>query len=135
MLDKKVADKLWKDVFGNVEWARDCFGSWMNRDAWSNEEIMMVRPGNSKEYDYSWNIDHIRPKSDFLNESDSNFYNNYEPMHRLNNDQKSNNYPHFSINNKDYKVFKQKDYYGYGIIDISSDSKIDWKSMQNRHYT
>ncbi|RLA81527.1 MAG: hypothetical protein DRG78_09085 [Epsilonproteobacteria bacterium] len=134
MVTEEKAKKLWKDVFGDVEWAQDCFGYWMHRDAWSNEAVMMLKPGRNKKYDYSWNVDHIRPKSDFGNDHDSNFYNNYEPMQRLNNDAKSNDYPHFKINNKSYKVFKQSGYNGYGIIDDESNRPIDWKSVQGRHY-
>lgn len=133
MIDESVAQKLWKDVFGNKEWALDCFGTWMNRDAWSNEAVMLRKPGNQKDYDYSWNVDHIRPKSDFDNESDSDFNNNYEPMHRQNNTEKSDHYPHFTIGDKKFKVFKQS-YEGYGIIDVENDTKIDWKSKQKRSY-
>ncbi len=134
MLDKNTAEKLWKDVFGNVEWATDCFGTTMHRDAWSNEPVMLLKPGNNRKYDYSWNIDHIRPKSDFPKESDADFFNNFEPMHRLNNGAKSDNYPHFEIDGKKYKVFKQEQYYGYGIISVAENKKVDWKSVQNRHY-
>ncbi|MBU1142956.1 MAG: hypothetical protein KKH92_04840 [Firmicutes bacterium] len=134
MIDKNVANKLWEDVFGKLEWAQDCFGTWVHKDAWSNEEVKMLRPGNDKKYDYSWNVDHIRPKSDFKNETDSDFYNNYEPMHRLNNEKKSDNYPEFSIEKKNYKVFKHDAFYGYGILDLATNTKIDWKSKQNKSY-
>lgn len=40
---------------------------------------MHKRPGgDGKSYSYGWEIDHIRPKSDFKNESDAHIYNNYE---------------------------------------------------------
>lgn len=133
MVTEEVARKLWKDVFGNKEWAQDCFGTWMHRDAWSNKPVNKKRPGQSKIYDYSWNVDHIRPKSDFANEHDSNFYNNYEPMHRLNNESKADDYPHFVVKEKKYKVFKQNGYNGYGIKNSNGDA-IDWKSVQGRHY-
>jgi hypothetical protein len=58
---------------------------------------MKKTPGDSKSYDISWNVDHIRPPSDFDNEHNSNFFNNYEPMQRLNNNQKADNYPHFEV--------------------------------------
>lgn len=134
MVDEKTAKKLWKDVFGDVEWAQDCFGTPIYRDAWSNEAVMMYWPGTDKKYDFSWNVDHIRPKSDFINEEDSHFFNNYEPLHRQNNSEKADSYPHFEIRGKKYKVFKQKDYYGYGIIDVDQNIAIDWKSAQERYY-
>lgn len=55
---------------------------------------MRVRPGgSSRQYNYGWYVDHIRPKSDFTNKSDSDFWNNCEPMHRSNNSEKSDSYP------------------------------------------
>ncbi|QLY40579.1 hypothetical protein HF295_06875 [Hujiaoplasma nucleasis] len=134
MITKEMAEKLWKDVFGNKEWAQDCFGVWMHRDAWSNTAVMLLRPGQTKKYDYSWNVDHIRPKSDFNNPLEADFFNNFEPMQRGNNSEKGDNYPHFSIGDKKYKVFSQSGYYGYGIIDVSTNKKIDWKSKQGKHY-
>lgn len=128
---EEKAKKLWKDVFGNVEWAQDCFGTWMHRDAHSNEEVTKTRPGNTKSYDYSWNIDHIRPKSDFKNESEADFFNNYEPMHRSNNQKKSDSYPDFEIDGKKYKVVKDNDC--YGIADANG-NRIDWKYKQGKKY-
>ena len=40
-IDKETAIKLWNDVFGNVHFAQDCFGTWMCRDAYSNECVSM----------------------------------------------------------------------------------------------
>lgn len=134
MINKYVAEKLWKDVFGNKEWAQDCFGIWMHRDAWSNEKVMKTRPGNNKSFDYSWNVDHIRPRSSFKGENDCDFYNNYEPMHRTNNQKKADNYPIFTIEDIKYQIFKQNDYFGYGIRDLESGKAIDWKSVQGRKY-
>lgn len=134
MVNEERAKKLWEDVHGNKEWAKDCFGTWMHRDAWSNESVIKRMPGDSKRYDFSWNVDHIRPKSDFDNELDSNFFNNYEPMQRLNNNQKADNYPHFEVGGVRFKVFKQEEYYGYGIKNELSGTKVDWKSVQGRYY-
>lgn len=135
MITRELAKQLWNDVFGNEEWAKDCFGVWMHRDAWSNEAVVLLKPGNTERYDYSWNVDHIRPKSDFENPNEADFFNNYEPMHRQNNSEKADNYPHFEIDGNKYKVFKQNGYYGYGIIDVSTNKKIDWKSRENNYYT
>ncbi len=131
-IDKEIAMKLWKDVFGNARFAQDCFGAWMCRDAYSNECVSMLDPnGSGKKYDYSWNIDHIRPKSSFQNENDADFFNNFEPMHRQNNLEKSDNYPHFTIDDKQYAVVKNNNG-GYGIVD-SFGRRIDWKK-DGRHY-
>ena len=131
-IDKETAIKLWNDVFGNVRFAQDCFGTWMCRDAYSNECVSMKdRLGSDKKYDYSWNVDHIRPKASFPNESDADFWNNLEPMHRQNNLAKSDNYPSFSIDGENYSVVRNG-YYGYGIVN-SSGKRIDWKK-DGRYY-
>ena len=134
LISKELAFKLWEDVFGKEEWASDCFGIMMNKYAWSDEEVILLKPGNTKKYDYSWNVDHIRPKSNFENEIDSNFLNNFEPMHRLNNQEKSDSYPIFYIDGKKYQVFRQEGYYGYGILDVTNNKKIDWKSRTHKNY-
>lgn len=129
----EVAMKLWSDVYGAVKWARDCFGTLMYKDAYSNEAVIMIWPEDGKKYDMSWNVDHIRPKSDFDNQNDADFWNNYEPMHRLNNQEKSDNYPDFKVREKSYQVVRCTGFYGYGIK-ISNDNRIDWKAKYNKHY-
>ena len=131
-INSELAMKLWHDIYGDKRFAQDCFGTWMCRDAYSNDVVSMKdHLGSSKYYDYSWNVDHIRPKSSFLNESEADSYNNLEPMHRQNKNKKSDNYPSFKINGKQYQVVKNANG-GYGIID-SSGRRIDWKK-DGRHY-
>lgn len=131
-IDKQLALKLWHDIYGDNRFVRDCFGTWMCRDAYSNEVVSMKdHLGGSKYYDYSWNVDHIRPKSSFINEHDADNLNNFELIHRQNNLQKSDDYPDFTVNNKKYRVVKNV-YGGYGIID-SSGARVDWKK-NGRHY-
>lgn len=131
-IDKDLAMKLWKDIFGNVRYAQDCFGTWMCRDAYSNEAVSMKdHLGGSKYYDYSWNVDHIRPKASYSNENEADDLNNFEPMHRQNNLQKSDNFPHFVVNDKQYHVVRN-DNGGYGITD-SKGRRVDWKK-DGRHY-
>lgn len=131
-IDKEFALKLWKDIFGDKRFAKDCFGTWMCRDAYSNECVSMPdHSGGSKMYDYSWNVDHIRPKASFLKESDADFLNNFEPMHRQNNLQKSDDYPNFNINGKKYTIVKNNNG-GYGIVN-SFDRRVDWKK-DGRYY-
>lgn len=131
-IDYKFAMKFWNDVFGNVKYAQDCFGTWMCKDAYSNEPVSMKdRNGGNKYYDYSWNIDHIRPKSDFLDENNADDLNNIEPMHRQNNLAKSDNYPHFEIDGIQYRVIKNNNG-GYGIVDANG-RRVDWKK-DGRYY-
>lgn len=126
------AMKFWNEVFGNVKFARDCFGTWMCRDAYSNEVVSMKdHLGGNKYYDYSWNIDHIRPKASYQNETDADFLNNLEPMHRQNNLQKNDNFPTFEVNGRRYKVVQNYSG-GYGIVDDTG-KRIDWKK-DGRYY-
>ena len=100
-INHEFAMKFWNDVFGNVKFAQDCFGTWMCRDAYSNETVSIKdHLGGDKYYDYSWNIDHIRPKSSFSDEAFADNLNNLEPMHRQNNLEKSDSFPIFYINHQ-----------------------------------
>ncbi len=131
-IDRELAMKLWNDVFGNVKFAQDCFGAWMCKDAYSSEPVSMKDHfGSDKRYDYSWNVDHIRPRASFQNQDDANFLNNFEPMHRQNNLAKSDNYPTFQIGQRKYQVVNNQNG-GYGIVD-SFGKRIDWKK-DGRYY-
>jgi len=138
---RNTATKLWNDVFGaSVEWGTDCFGTYIHRDDYGDYDKMRVRPyGTGKQYNYGWDVDHIRPVSNFAKDSDADFWNNYEPMHRSNNSEKSSDYPHFSIDQKRYQVVtcdvcSQRNKKGYGIVDLQTNKRIDWKGVQNRCY-
>lgn len=133
IIDKETAMKVWNDFFGDKEWVQDCFGTWMNKNAYSNEKVLLIRPGNTEKYDYSWNIDHIRPKATYDNEDEADFYNNLEPMQRQNNLSKSDDYPIFTINEKKYKVVKCEGKKAYGIVNDKGE-RIDWKGVNNRYY-
>ena len=132
VIDKNLALKLWRDVYGDKLFVQDCFGYWMYRDAYSNVPVVIKdHLGGPNNYDYSWNIDHIRPKSSFRNESDADDFNNFELMHRVNNLEKSDNYPVFTSNDHIYRVVPNN-YGGYGIADASG-RRIGWKK-DGRHY-
>jgi len=127
-----VAMKIWNDFFDGKEWAQDCYGTWMNRSAYSNEEVVLKIPGYLGMYDCSWNIDHIRPKSSFKNENDADFLNNFEPIHRQNNLTKGDKTA-FYIENNRYWVVKDKNGYNYGIKNIFN-VRVDGKAKGNFHY-
>ena len=103
-----------------------CFWWWHLSDTISKTQEL------GKQYDYSWNVDHLRPKSDFKNEDDSYFFGNYEPMHRLNNEEKKDAYPHFTIEGKSYTVVRDG-YGGYGIQN-SEGKRIDRKAQKGIYY-
>ena len=138
-MEKEDALKLWEAMFGQAEWVQDCFGVWMNKNDYGDTEKKRIRPGNTKSYSYGWEIDHIRPKSDFGENADPDLYNNYEIMQWNNNRTKADNYPQFEIDKKKYKVVvcnicKSANLKGYGIED-SNGNRIDWKGKHNRYFT
>ena len=139
-MEKEKALEIWDAIYGkNTLWQYDCFGTLMYRDDYGDTNISRVVPEDrSTKYRCGWEIDHIRPKSDFANESDSNFYNNYEPMHCDNNREKADGYPHFNIGEDTYRVVKcnicsSNGFKGYGIIDESG-NRIDWKGKMQKYF-
>ncbi len=139
-VDKNTAMKLWDDIFGsNITFAQDCFGTWICKLDYGDGESTRERNKGAGYYNYGWDIDHIRPKASYENEKDADFYNNYEPMHKNNNQQKSDNYPHFEVNGKKYKVVqceicKRHETKGYGVLDVNKNVRIDWKGKKNLYY-
>ena len=56
-------------------------------------------------------------------------------MHRKNNESKSDDFPHFEIDGKKYKVIKceicaNHNLLGYGILNIQENKRIDWKATK-----
>jgi len=135
-VSRELARKLWKDVFGSDLWAVDCFGTWIYRDDYGDTQTTRIRPnGNGKRYNYGWDVDHIFPVA--RNGKDA--MNNYEPMHHVNNKQKSDNL-NFKIGDIPYQVVKcdicsSHGLYGKGIINQHTSKRVDWKGVQNRYYT
>lgn len=137
-MEKEQALALWDAIYGeNNKWQCDCFGTWMYRDDYGDTETVRKRPnGDGKEHSYGWEIDHIRPKSDFKNESDANINNNYEPMWWGHNREKADNYPQFDINKRQFTIVKcdicgSNSLKGYGIVD-SKGNRIDWKGRTEK---
>ena len=139
-ISKDVAMKLWKDVFGDVKWAVDCYGTWIYRDDYGECESTRKRPnGDGNYYHYGWTLDHIKPKTSFKPEIDPDFYNNLEPVQCLNNNHKSNKYPDFEIKGVKYQVVNcdicaAHGLEGYGIKNIKTGKRVDWKAMKNSYY-
>jgi hypothetical protein len=135
-VNRKLAIKLWNDVFGNVLWAQDCFGTWIYRDDYGDTETTRIRPnGDGKRYSYGWNVDHIFP----LARNGKDVMNNYEPMHWINNNNKGDEL-NFYINEIPYQIIKcdicgSNGLYGKGIKNQWTDKRVDWKGTQKRYYT
>ena len=138
-MEKEKALAIWDAIYGKnaSKWQTDCFDIWIYRDDYGDTETHRKRPnGDGKEHSYGWEIDHIRPKSSFAEESEANLKNNYEPMHWQNNRDKADNYPGFTIGSKKYNVVKcdicsSNGLKGYGITD-STGKRIDWKAKQKQ---
>ena len=139
-VSREIAMKLWTDVFGNVLWAVDCFGTWIYRDDYGKTDIFRKRPGGTgKEYNYGWSVDHIMPVSKFANESEATFWNNLEPMHHSNNLAKGEK-TSFILNGNNYQVVrceicKRHGQLGYGIKSVELGKRIDWKYAKNSYYS
>lgn len=139
-INKDLAMKLWTSMYGKNEWQLDCYGTWMNKNDYGELSKKRIRPnGDGKHHNYGWEIDHIRPKSNFRDENESNIYNNFEIVHYENNREKADNYPVFSIGNKRYKVIccqncSSNNILGYGIMDINSQERIDWKGRTGKYF-
>ena len=134
-ISKELAQKLWNDVFGNVLWAVDCFGTWIYRDDYGNTENKRIRPnGDGRMYNYGWDVDHVFP----ISRNGKDVMNNYEPMHHLNNKMKADNL-NFKINNTPYQIIKCEicglnGLYGKGIKNQITNKRVDWKGVQHRYY-
>ena len=139
-INRELALKIWKDIFGEKKWAQDCFGTWMFRDDYGDrDKIRNDRPnGSGKFFTYGWEIDHIRPKSDFKDNENSDFLNNFEPMHYQNNQAKADKL-NFVINNVSYSVVecsicKSNGKKGYGIKRNDNNTRVDWKYRTGSYY-
>lgn len=140
-MEREQALELWDAIYGKGnEWQTDCFGTWMYRNDYGDMDTKRLRPnGSGKKYNYGWEIDHIRPKSDFSNEKSADLLNNYEPVYWSNNREKADNYPQFSIGKNNYTVVKcdicgSNGLKGYGIINEKGE-RIDWKGKTKRYFT
>lgn len=139
-MERNKALAIWDAIYGNKEWAVDCYGTWMNRNDHGDQTKKRIRPnGDGKLHNYGWEIDHIRPICDFDKESDANINNNYEPVYWEHNREKADNYPHFTIGNQRYEVVKcnickSHGILGYGIQDDNGE-RIDWKWKNNKYFT
>ena len=139
-MEKEKALEIWDAIFGkNIYWMQDCFGAWMYRDDYGDVKTARKRPGgDGNNHLYGWEIDHIRPKSDFSNEKNADFLNNYEPVQWMNNRDKADSYPHFNLGKRQYRVVKcnichSNGYNGYGIIDENG-NRIDWKGRLSKYF-
>lgn len=135
-VSSEVAIKVWNYAFGNVEWATDCFGIYMNKNDYGDTERKRNnRPGNTsgKSYNYGWTIDHIKPTALFGPDD----LNNYEPMWHGNNNEKSDNFPGFTIGSKQYNVISYQTPHNntaFGIQDVASGLRVDWKKNGKYFY-
>lgn len=139
-MERADALKIWDAIYGaNTLWAIDCFGTWMYREDYGETKLTRVKPNtDGNKHSFGWEIDHIRPKSSFADEKNADFLNNYEPMQWQNNRDKADSYPHFIIDNEQYRVVKcnicsSNGFHGYGIIN-ESDGRIDWKGKMGKYF-
>lgn len=112
----KEAKDIWNRNFGkSVSKTIDFAGREINKGAYDN-----------KNSDFAWNIDHIKPIS--LN-GPKNDEKNMICCHILTNREKSNSYPEFTANNKQFKVI-EKDDGTREIVEINKKETYSMKSLQ-----
>ena len=137
-IDSKLAFKMWDDIFGpDKEIAVDCYGSYIKRSDYGDHETRRQAP-DGKYYNYGWDLDHIRPISNFENENEADFLNNLEPVHWLNNQEKADKLSHIIIDGIEYHVVDcdicgENDEKGYGIKNQDG-QRVDWKGISGRYY-
>lgn len=139
MVDKKIADKLWNDVYGDTEWALDCFGARINRNDYNDSErLRNDRPkGSGEPFNYGWTVVEIKPNVNFTPDQVS-FWNNLEPMHLVNAKLKDGK-ERFERGGVEYSVVQCEACFaagveGYGIKNEKKGERIDWKYVSNSFY-
>ena len=94
----ETALKIWIRHFGNVEWAKDRAGAWINRDHY----------GITKELGYGWEVDHIQPVS----KGGSDNFSNLRPLQWENNRSKADNYLSWESSvtaDNNHNIYKKRD--------------------------
>lgn len=130
--------EIWKAAFGDATQAVDCYGAYIQKDDYGDHEKTRIG-SDGKSHTYGWDLDHIRPKSDFKDGNDADFYNNLEPTHFQNNQEKADKYPAFTIGREEYTVVVDQGCTnsglpGYGIKKKSTGERVDWKWKTNKHF-
>ena len=132
-INYQTAMQFWEAIFGDELLVEDCFGDLIYKEDFGDTETMRIRPGETKSYNYGWDIDHILP----LSKNGSNDNNNLEPMHWQNNRDKSDQ-TSFEINEEIYEIIKCKvsidGYKGYGIRVKDTKERVDWKAVYQKHF-
>lgn len=132
-INKENALRLWELIYGSRDLVQDCFGTYMYKYDFGDSATKRVWKNDGKLYNFGWEIDHILPTS--KGGTDDN--NNLEPMHWQNNQEKSDK-TIFYIQDKQYEIYRCKltvdGYKGYGIIDRSNRTRIDWKYKYSKHF-
>jgi hypothetical protein len=138
-IDKNTAMIIWNSIYGSqTQFVLDCFGTYICKMDYGDYDTTRQRPGgDGKDHQYGWDVDHIRPKASFDDESEADFYNNYEPMHRENNIKKSDHFPGFSVGKTEYTVVNceictSNGKKGYGIQEVLTGKRIDWKGVRGK---
>lgn len=95
-LNHENAMKLWNERYGKANKVIDFAGREIDKGSYGNR--------NSR---FGWNLDHIVPQSNGGNDSESNLL----ICHILTNDEKSNHFPTFKANNKNFEIVKVDEVY------------------------
>ena len=138
-INEELAMKIWNDVFGaDKTMVLDCYGTYICKFDYGNH-TKKRQASDGRMYFYGWDLDHIRPRSSFSQPDAGDLLNNLEPVHWLNNQEKSDSYPVFTIGGRSYQIVKckmcaQEGEEGYGILD-EQNQRVDWKGVSKRFYS
>lgn len=111
-LNKETALRLWTKQFGNCQKATEFSGREIAKAAYNDR--------NSK---FGWNVDHILPQSRGGKTTDSNLI----CCHILTNDEKSDKFPCFKANGRQFEIQKKQNH--YEIIQIDGQQQEHQKEL------
>ncbi len=128
-INKQTVIKLWRERYGNNDWAQDFTGTWMYIHDYNNRNSNRVS-NDGHRYNYGWNIHHIMPESKATcspkMKRKISSKSNLEIVHIFTNDEAENKTT-FIIDGTEYQVRSLKDGTGnYGIFDTSIDRRVDF---------
>ena len=122
-IDENLLKRLWVKRYGNTQWAKDCYGYWINFYDHGRDCRKRATPDGRLE-DCGWEIDHILPES--RGGSDNEY--NLEFVYHVCNEKKSDKTVYELANGRIFEVRSRYYKPGYGIYNRFSGKFVDWES-------
>ena len=122
-IDENLLKRLWIKRYGNNQWAKDCYGYWINFYDHGRDCRKRTTPDGRLE-DCGWEIDHILPES----RGGTDYESNLEFVYHVCNEKKSDKTVYELANGRVYEVRNRYYKSGYGIFSRTLGRFIDWTS-------